>query len=52
MRGLEDIIEIYDEDCITEENQESELESSSQEEEVNLSHEEGISVHALSGEKL
>ncbi len=44
MNRLEDILEIYDEDCITEENQEFELEGSSQEEEVTSNHEEGILV--------
>ncbi len=51
MHGLEDILEVYDEDCIIEESPEFELESNSQEGEVTPSHEEGISVHDLSGEK-
>ncbi len=51
MHGLEDILEVYDEDCIIEDYQEDDPEDIIQDGEVNSNPEEGISVHALSGNK-
>ncbi len=51
MRGMENILEIFDEDCITEETQEFEPENNTQEDKDTLNHEEGVSVHALRGTK-
>ncbi len=47
-QGVDDILEIYDEDCLQEELQEEEL---GNQEEKGLNPETKVSIHALSGEK-